>query len=343
MELKHSQLLNEEDLQNELRRLKLENLELKQAPSSDHKSKGNRPNDEWFSKCLKDNDMMKYYTRYTPDTFEAIFKSLMPVKQHNNSALGQRHQFFLTLVKLAHNFGFQDIGYRCGVHRTTVSDYFYKWTNILVDRLYTKIVIWPEHKVYQKTMPMCFRENFYNLVSIIDCFEVEIATPHQPTDQTATFSTYKERNTSKQMLSAGPNGSVNFVSQCVPGRLSDKQIVLSSGYLDHLKPGDLVLADRGFTVETEVASRGARLVTPAFLRERKQFPETEVDWTRRVANVRIHIERIIGSIRQNWKILLGPINIDFLTSYEEDTAFIDVIVKVCCILNNLLPSAIPSD
>jgi hypothetical protein len=34
-----------------------------------------------------------------------------------------------------------------------------------------------------------------------------------------------------------------------PGRKSYKYVVIQSGYLKHILPGDVILADRGFLVE----------------------------------------------------------------------------------------------
>jgi len=129
----------------------------------------------------------------------------------------------------------------------------------------------------------------------------------------------------------------------VPGRISDKQVVVDSGILDNLKPGVLVMDDRGFKIEAEVASRHAHLVTPSFMQRRSQLSEESAEETRRIANVRIHVERIIGSQRIRFKILQGPVKIDFLNSYEESLTFYDKIVRVCSILWNLMPSVIPSD
>ena len=149
--------------------------------------------------------------------------------------------------------------------------------------------------------------DFLDTTAIWDCFEVQIDTPHTPTDQVASFSSYKQRNTAKYLISVTPQGSVNFVSDGFCGRVSDKQVVIESGILSNLKHGDLILADRGFPLEEVVASRGAKFMVPAFMKERNQLPEIETEETRLIANVRIHVERVIGVTRGRFKMLKGPI------------------------------------
>ncbi|GFX56303.1 hypothetical protein TNCV_2242361 [Trichonephila clavipes] len=59
---------------------------------------------------------------------------------------------------------------------------------------------------------------------------------------------------------------VSFVSKLYGGRTSDKQIQLS-GFLEQIRPGDVIFADRGFPVKDLVAERGASLVLPASTKE----------------------------------------------------------------------------
>ena len=59
-----------------------------------------------------------------------------------------------------------------------------------------------------------------------------------------------------------PNGAAVFVSRAFGGRTSDKIITQRSGFLELLEHGDLVLADWGFFISDEFASRGAELAIP---------------------------------------------------------------------------------
>ena len=69
------------------------------------------------------------------------------------------------------------------------------------------------------------------------------------------------------------------------------------GLLNNLKAGDLVLADRGFTSES-VALYQAQLANPAISKGKNQLDPFDVEMTRVIANVRTHVERVIGLFRQ---------------------------------------------
>ena len=64
-----------------------------------------------------------------------------------------------------------------------------------------------------------------------------------------TFSNYKKHNTVKFLIGITPQGSVAFISKGWGGRASDVYITENCGLLTKLLPGDMILADRGFTVQ----------------------------------------------------------------------------------------------
>ncbi len=103
-----------------------------------------------------------------------------------------------------------------------------------------------------------------------------------------------------------------------------------------------MLADRGFDIAESVGFYCARLAIPAFTKGKKLLSALEVDETRTIANVRIHIERVIGAVRQTYKILGGPLPMELVTRRAGQTdAPIDKIARVCCSLTNACPSVVP--
>jgi len=99
-------------------------------------------------------------------------------------------------------------------------------------------------------------------------------------------------------------------------RVSDKHLTEKSGLLQKLLPDDIVLVDRGFDIAESVGIMQARLHIPAFTKGKNQLTATEVEETRSIANVRIHVKCVIGCVRQKFTILQNH-NTDHTFVYKE--------------------------
>ena len=204
------------------------------------------------------------------------------------------------------------------------------------------LIKWPERDVLLISTPACYRASFgKKVVVIIDCFEIFIDRPPNLLARASTWSSYKHHNTVKILLGIAPHGVVSFVSDAWGGRVSDKHLTNHCGILDLLLPGHVVLADRGFDISESVGMMQARLHLPSFTKGKNQLTALE---TRTIANVRIHVERVIGAVRQRYSILKGTLPIDFVIKRDQqDTPLIDRIIWVCCALNNICDSVVPFD
>ena len=112
----------------------------------------------------------------------------------------------------------------------------------------------------------------------------------------------KSHNSIKYLFGITPQGTISFVSKAWGGRVSDKVITDQCGILSKLLPGNLILADRGFNIFELVAECNAQAKLPAFIKGKAQLSAKEVHESRELAHVRIHVERLIGMVKQKYSI-----------------------------------------
>lgn len=157
---------------------------------------------------------------------------------------------------------------------------------------FKEIPIWPSRQSVDHYMPDSFRCLYPRTRCIIDATEIYIQMPSNPTAQQLTFSNYKNHNTLKSLIGITPSGAVCFVSDLYGGNISDKKLTAECGILKLLESGDAIMADRGFTIE-DILPAGVTLNVPPRLNETGQLTENERSTTRRIASIRIHVERAI--------------------------------------------------
>ena len=138
---------------------------------------------------------------------------------------------------------------------------------------------------------MPFRKIFRKCCIIIDCTEIFIERPTDLLARAQVLSNYKHHSTVKFLIGITPQGTISFVSDCVGGRMSDKEIVEQSNLLNHLLSGkmflclfyftsllihffiigDIIVADRGFTCNDYAKMAMAEVKTPPFTRGKQQL------------------------------------------------------------------------
>eukprot|EP00795_Rhopilema_esculentum_P003949 gene3949-15280_t len=140
-----------------------------------------------------------------------------------------------------------DIAKRYGVSRTTIHNIFLTYLYAVHEVLYQGLMKrMPSLAKNQGSMPESFGE-FTNCRVIIDCTEFRITTPRQDLNAaSASYSNYKHNLTGKFLIGVAPNGTITYVNDGYPGNTSDKVLTEHCGVLNHLKAGDLILADKGF-------------------------------------------------------------------------------------------------
>ena len=103
-----------------------------------------------------------------------------------------------------------------------------------------------------------------------------------------------------------------------------------------------MLADRGFNISEDLALFGATLAIPSFTKGKSQLSQQEVECSQRLVKVRIHVERVIGQMKNKFTILQGVIPVSLVKRSDDETvSTIDKIVMVCAALTNVSKSVVP--
>ena len=180
-------------------------------------------------------------------------------------------------------------------------------------------------------MPEIFKRTY---PSTAYCTEVYCQRPSSLSTQSSLYSHYKNHVTHKGLIGVSTSGSITFVSELYDGSISDKEKVRKSGILEKelCSPGDSVMADRGFTTESDLKELKVDLNIPSFLRERAQLTAAEVKESQTIASVRIHVERAIQRVKK-FKVIRNEMPLTLHGSANQ-------LWTVSCILCNFHPPLI---
>lgn len=279
-----------------------------------------------YSAIRKSPEMHLFYTGINSNIFKWILKHIKADKVC--SKLHHGDHLLLLMSKLRLEISNKDLAYRFGISFSVVSRIYRRWLPKLAKLMSDHVIYWPEKPALRKNLPRCFKKKYTRCVCIIDCTEIYIERPLNLNARAQTWSNYKNTNTIKYLVACTPAGAVSFLSEGWGGRVSDKEITIKSGFLEMIERGDQILADRGFTLEQEIATRGGILVIPSFTKGKSQLSAHEVDTSRQIANVRIHIERVIGRMRK-FRILNTIIPIRQVDLLDDVMVSVAGLVNLC--------------
>ena len=248
-------------------------------------------------------------------------------KQGRKRKLSTLNEFFMVLVRLRLGLFEQDLAHRFGVHKSTVNRICISWVNFMYLK-FGYINIWPTREMVDQAMPLSFKDKFPKTRVIIDCTEIKCQTPSSLVLHSETYSSYKSHTTFKGLVGIAPSGHVTFISQLYTGSISDREITVRSGLLKlPFDKGDVLMADKGFTIEDLLEPIGVKLNIPPFVGSQSQHTAAEVIATQEIASERIHVERAINKIK-NFQILNQVIPISIAGSINQ-------MWTVCAMLTNL--------
>lgn len=303
-------------------------------------------NQEMSEESFKSNDAkVAFYTGLQNfETLMYVFNIISKIATHAPwCILTPFQEFVLFMMHLHLNHSFQYLAYSFRVSLATVTRIFAKWVD-MADSQLKACIRWPTREELMNAMPTAFHSEFGDRVLVIlDCFEIKMNTRFSLSGQAAAVSHCKN-NTTKFLIGISPSGCISFVSRGWGGRVSDKTITENSSILENLLPGDIVLAGRGFGIEENVGLYCASLGRPVASNGKPQLSALEIENTRKLANIKVHVEKIIGLVQCKYAILQGPIPVEFLKSVEgTDMTKLDKIVRICCSLVNISSTKVTLD
>lgn len=201
-------------------------------------------------KSLTDQpEMVKYYTGFVNFVhFMYFFSCLGPAAYHlsyQSALLSPEDELFLAMIKLRLAKDNEELGYLFGISKSVASKNFKTWLNFMYFQL-KELDIWLPKQVVEETMPADFRSKYPTTRVILDATEIPIQKPKNLQHQSATWSSYKNKNTLKCIIGISPRGVVTYISDTYGGSASDRQIIEQSDLLKNVfEPKDSIMADRG--------------------------------------------------------------------------------------------------
>lgn len=246
-----------------------------------------------------DGAQIKYLTGFqSASHLQFLFNCLQPGIDHlryKMKALNMPNQLFMTLIRLRHNKDYTELAINFNIDRKVVSRVIEQMINFLYYEL-TENDVWLSRDIIDTYFPISFQQHYPLTRVILDATEIPIDKPLECNSQSATFSTYKNRNTLKVLVGISPRGQVTYLSEVYGGSTSDRQIVERSTLV---KPNtfisqDQIMADRGIMVQDLVSALNVCVNTPTTMKGVSQLPSDTVIRDRKIASKRIHVERVIG-------------------------------------------------
>ena len=146
----------------------------------------------------------------------------------------------------------------------------------------------------------------------------------------------KKHSTVKFLILRTPLASISFISKEWGDRVNNidiaKDSCLINSNLHH--HGDQILADRGFTLEDEFAAGcGVKRIISSFTIGKKQLSGKEVEVSRQIASVCIHVERVSRLIKNRYKILNCVLPLTLLKTLSEEGVECEYPILANCLLS----------
>ena len=248
----------------------------------------------------------------------------------NVKCLHLQDKVLLTLMKLRCNYTLQHLSDLMDISLTTASVAFRNIIKVLGCIFKPLVQTIPPPDVCRIIQPRCYKNNLTKDCTMsVDCTDIKINNVRSNFSKLyATRSNYRNIQSLKCLIAILPSNCICFCSSLFPGRISDREICVQSGFLDQLSPGHKLAVDKGFLVE-DLLPLGVSLCMPSFKQTGQQFTHSQVFRSMAISSARTHVERVNERIK-NFKILT-----DFPFHYLDIAS--DIMIVICGIVNMTSP------
>ena len=270
--------------------LRAENLALKQKLETFNSTV------QRLSLSLLTESKLQMYTGLPRKVFECLLAWIIPAvrKRGARDELDPSQKLLLVMMRVRYNFPQSDLAFRFNIDQSTVSRILNQWIPMLKVQL-KQLIRWPQTTIGPIDPP-------YNLlpnaVAIIDGTEIFIERPSNLATQKSSYSDYKSHTTVKYLVATDTfTGVFVYVSPGFSGNSSDRFTIEHSGILDQLKPGQRILADKGYNARDLFAQKRCFLTIPSFLSEGRLTAQEGLN-SRTIASARIRVENAIKRLKE---------------------------------------------
>lgn len=231
---------------------------------------------------------LNFFTGLEKERFEILYSMLEKCAPLGDSLLWHKKDALLiSLHKIRHNTDFRMMEFNFELGQKYLLLIFKE----VIDKMYfvlKQIDIWGVS--YQH--PEAYR-------TILDCTKMFVG------NDPSTSSSYNDHPTLKLLVGCDEMSEVNFISDAFAESISDRELIIKSGFLDIVNTGDAVLADKLFDVSDLLESKGVEINIPPHLKGKEHLAKFKMKKTRVTTNRKILIENINCRARKN-KILITP-------------------------------------
>uniref|UniRef100_A0A915INX8 Putative nuclease HARBI1 n=1 Tax=Romanomermis culicivorax TaxID=13658 RepID=A0A915INX8_ROMCU len=264
--------------------------------------------------------------RFPKETIETILGDighLLIANTDRNFPLEPKEQLLLCIRYLASGSFMQVVGDAHGPHKSTVSRKVHKVVTILNNHYFDKIISWPRD-IASVVNDFYQISNFPCVIGCVDGTHIPIKAPSINEPQ---YVNRKGVHSLNCMMICGPDYKFYYVNSRWPGSVNDARVLRTSNIAGRFDngwrpiPGAVLLGDSGYP-------NNDWLVTP-ILKVDALMTEAERAYNRAHKSTRRIIENSFGILKKRFACL------QFLRLKPEFSA---EVVKLCCILHNMLLS-----